>query len=309
MPLNISYTIEDELSEKLRLDRYISENLKLFSRSQIKSRNLKAKLNGKEIKFSRLVKPKDILELTWEELPPIALIPEDIPLEIVYEDDNCIVINKQQGLVVHPGAGNRQGTLANALCYRRLQRGEAQVTGIRPGIVHRLDKETSGIIIAAWNEKTHAALSEQFKTRQVKKLYLAIVCGIPKETKGRIETFIARDSKNRKKFAVSPNGKHAITLFKILKQWKNHSFVLLRLKTGRTHQLRVHLRHIGCPILGDSIYGIGDKQFPGAGLMLHSKSLAITLPEEAEQRVFLSALPQRFIDIIEKLNNIEGVYG
>ncbi|MCL2174735.1 MAG: RluA family pseudouridine synthase [Treponema sp.] len=313
-----SHNISEQLISPIRLDRYISENLCLMTRSQIKARNVKAKLKEKAIKLSYQVKYGDFIELSWDDQPPIDLIPENIPLEIIFENERCIVVNKAQGMVVHPAAGNRSGTLANALYFRKLQKNEQlsinnerliQQEGIRPGIVHRLDKDTSGIIIAAWDDEAHAFLSGQFKSRRVKKNYAAIVCGAPKEIKGCIDTYIARDPKNRKRFSVSPNGKHAITFFKVVKKWQGYSLLLLRPKTGRTHQIRVHLRHIGCPILGDPIYGCDDKQFPKAALMLHSKRLEIALPGDEKKRVFSSNLPERFLEVIEKLNRIEGANG
>ena len=203
-------------------------------------------------------------------------------------------------MVVHPGAGNRQGTMANALCYRKLDM--KSMSGLRPGIVHRLDKETSGIIIAAYDEETHAFLAQQFKLRKTRKTYIAVICGVPKERTGRIETFIARDPKDRKRFTVSSAGKTAVTFYKVIKSWDNYSLVMLRPKTGRTHQLRVHMRYLKLPILGDHVYGYEDKKFPEAGLMLHSKSLEITLPEESQPRVFSSKIPERFREVIEKLN-------
>jgi len=305
---DFSHTIKEQSLPSLRLDRYVSEVLCLLSRSQIRARCLKAKINGKDVKLSRIVKQGDRLELSWNDSPSPDIIPEDIPLDIIYEDKKCIVINKAQGLVVHPGAGNRQGTLANALYFKRLQSGGNVSSSIRPGIVHRLDKDTSGVIIAAWDDETHAFLAEQFKSRKTRKNYTAIVQGTPKENKGRIETCIARDPKNRKRFTVSPSGKKALTFYKVLKSWHTHSLLLLRPKTGRTHQLRVHMRCIGHPILGDPLYGCHDKQFPAASLMLHSKSLAITLPGETEERIFSSAMPERFLAIIEKLDRI-GVHG
>ncbi|MCL2244731.1 MAG: RluA family pseudouridine synthase [Treponema sp.] len=304
----------------MRLDRYVSEFLRLFSRSQIKARNLKAKINGKDVKLSRIVKQGDMLDLIWDDAQPFHIIPEDIPLDIIREDDRCIVINKAQGMVVHPGAGNRRGTLANALYFRMLNKlsetppcGKIEdspgETNWRAGIVHRLDKETSGVIIAAYDDEAHAFLSRQFKDRKVKKKYMAIVCGKPNEIKGRIETFIARDARDRKRFAVAPRGKYAITFYKVIKSWKNYSLVSLRPGTGRTHQLRVHLKFMGHPILGDPVYGYSDKNFPCAGLMLHSKSLAITLPGETQESIFSSSMPERFLKIIEKLDRTEGAHG
>jgi 23S rRNA pseudouridine1911/1915/1917 synthase len=294
MPDLLHTVEEDNLGSNLRLDRYVSENLRLLSRSQIKARGLSAKINGKPVKLSRVVKPGDVIEMCWDEEAPIYFVPEDILLDIVYEDERCVVINKAQGMVVHPGPGNRQGTLANALYFRRLKKNKDRPEGIRTGIVHRLDKDTSGLIIAAYDDEAHAFLAGQFKDRKVIKKYAAIIHGTPKEKEGRIETFISRDPKDRKRFTVSNAGKTAVTFYKVIKSLQNYSLVMLRPKTGRTHQLRVHLKHLGHPILGDPIYGHADKNFPNAALMLHSKTLAIVLPGETERRVFTSVLPERF---------------
>jgi 23S rRNA pseudouridine1911/1915/1917 synthase len=297
---DLLHTVEENNLGSLRLDRYVSENLRLLSRSQIKARGLSAKINGKPVKLSRIVKQGDVIEMRWDEEAPVYFVPEDIPLDIVYEDERCVVINKAQGMVVHPGHGNKQGTLANALYFRRLKKNKGHPEGIRTGIVHRLDKDTSGLIIAAYDDDAHAFLAGQFKDRKVIKKYAAIIHGTPKETQGRIETFIARDPKDRKRFTVSNTGKNAVTFYKVIKSLQNYSLVTLRPRTGRTHQLRVHLKQLGHPILGDPIYGYKDKIFPGASLMLHSKTLAIVLPGETERRVFTSVLPDRFFDIIKK---------
>jgi 23S rRNA pseudouridine1911/1915/1917 synthase len=304
---SFSSTVSDLPSCGLRLDRYIAENLGLLSRSQIKARQLVAKVNGREAKISRPVKNGDTVELLWNEAEPVNLIPEDIPLDIIFENERVVVLNKPQGMVVHPGAGNCRGTLANALFFRMLNHNEEfKPCGLRPGIVHRLDKETSGVMVAAYDDEAHAFLAGQFKSRKAKKTYLAIVRGIPKEHKGQIETFIARDPKNRKRFVVSGQGRHAITHYSLVKSWESYSLLLLRPKTGRTHQLRVHLRHIGHPIVGDPLYGHADtcipRDRPEARLMLHSRSLAITLPGETQPQVFKAPLPQRFKDMIHRLN-------
>jgi len=313
--------INDIDPKGLRLDRYIAENLCLLSRSQIKARELEARVNGKAVKISRIVKNGDKLELSWNEAEPVNLLPENIPLDIIFENNRAVVINKPQGMVVHPGAGNWQGTLANALYHRRLELchitdGGAYAQGLRPGIVHRLDKDTSGVIIAAYDDEALAFLAEQFKSRKAKKTYIAIVSGIPKEKKGRIETFIARDPKDRKRFTVSAMGiasgnapafapgRASLTLYSVIKTWGSHSLLLLRPKTGRTHQIRVHLRYLGHPVMGDTIYGFTDPVFPNASLMLHSRSLAITLPDESEQRVFKAPLPDRFTMMIKWLTNL-----
>ena len=327
----LSHIIKERQDSPLRLDRYVSEKLCILSRSQIKTRALRADINGKNVKLSRYVKYGDLLELRWDESPPLNLIPQNIPLDIIYEDERCVVVNKPQGMVVHPGAGNKQGTLANALCFRQRNNTAVDAANVdkttvddkipeavnklndslRPGIVHRLDKDTSGIIIAAYDEEALVFLSGQFKSRKVKKYYIAVTCGNP-EARGRIETFIARDSNNRKRFTVlesgsnAANGKLAVTFFKVIKSWDNYSLVLLRPRTGRTHQLRVHMRHLGCPILGDPVYGKADKNFPQAGLMLHSKKLVVTLPGEAKEKIFSSQMPERFTDLINKLDRMSA---
>ena len=291
------------VSAGMRLDRYIAESLGLLSRSQIKARRLTARVNGKDVKVSRIVKDGDFIELCWEEAEPVNIIPENIPLDIIYEDERAVVIDKPQGMVVHPGAGNWRGTLANALYHRRLERGRVSGgEGLRPGIVHRLDKDTSGVIIAAYDDEALAVLAGQFKSRKAKKTYVAIVSGTPKDKKGRIETCIARDPKDRKRFAVAVQGRSALTLYSVVKTWRSHSLVLLRPKTGRTHQLRVHMRYLGHPIVGDPLYGHADPLFPRASLMLHARRLAITLPGETDERVFKSPLPQRFTDMIARLD-------
>ena len=305
---SFTHTVSETLCKGFRLDRYIAEKLCLLSRSQIKARSLKAKVNGKDAKVSLPVKAGDLLELSWDEAEPVNLVPEDIALDIIYEDKRAVVINKPQGMVVHPGAGNWHGTLANALYYRRLQQGfqcgNLKGEGLRPGIVHRLDKDTSGVMVAAYDEEALAFLAEQFKFRKAKKKYIAIVGGIPRERKGRIETFIVRDPKDRKRFAVAGQGRAALTLYSVLKTWRRHSLVLLRPKTGRTHQLRVHMRHLGHPIVGDPLYGLSDPLFPQAGLMLHARSLSIILPGERGERLFKAALPQRFAAMIRRFDSL-----
>lgn len=315
---SFSHIVAEDFSGGLRMDRYIAENLGLLSRSQIKARELKARINGKDVKISRVVKNGDRIELFWNEAEPVNIIPEDIPLDILYEDDRAVVINKAQGMVVHPGAGNRRGTLANALYYRKLGRvglagfapdkadgPEGGLSGQRPGIVHRLDKETSGVMVAAYDDEALAFLAGQFKSRKTKKTYIAIVNGIPAEKKGRVETFIARDPGNRKRFAVAARGRAALTFYSVVKTWQKHSLILLRPKTGRTHQLRVHLRYLGHPITGDSLYGFTDTLFPQASLMLHANSLAVTLPGEDTRRLFRAPLPERFSAMIHQLNSME----
>ncbi|MDR1047816.1 MAG: RluA family pseudouridine synthase [Treponema sp.] len=296
--------VKPDLAGEFRLDRYVSEELRLLPRSQIKSRFREAKINGKSVKLSRLVRPGDLLEISWAEREDEALIPEDIPLDIVYEDDRVVVVNKVQGMVVHPGAGNHRGTLANALLQRRLSRQKElpPAENLRTGIVHRLDKDTSGLIIAAWDDEALAFLAGEFKARRVRKTYAAIVAGIPEKKSGVIQTRLCRDNRDRKRFMVSPDrGKQALSLYRVARSWKTHSLLLLRPRTGRTHQLRVHLRHLGFPVSGDPIYGLKDSLFPDSTLMLHSRTLSIRLPGGAEARRFDAPLPERFRRMIAVL--------
>ncbi|MDR2364132.1 MAG: RluA family pseudouridine synthase [Spirochaetaceae bacterium] len=293
--------VGEEVSGGLRVDRYAAERLKLLNRSQIKARVLEIRINGKAGKLSHPLKPGDDLDLLWADPPPSDLVPENIPLDILYEDDRVVVLNKAPGLVVHPGAGNASGTLANGLLYRRLSRGGCG-SGFRPGIVHRLDKDTSGVMIAAYDDEALAFLADQFKSRRVKKSYGAIVRGVFKENAGTIETRIARDQRDRRRFAVpKAGGKIALTRYRVVRSWRNYSLVLLRPKTGRTHQLRVHMAYLGRPILGDPMYGVKDELFPQAGLMLHAKSLALCLPGKEGCQTFRTPLPPRFLEVIGKL--------
>ena len=292
-----SCIIDKSIPEGLRLDRYIAENLKILSRSQIKARKLEGRLDGRAVKLSRILKGGELLELSWSEAECPFLVPEDIPLEIIYEDNRVIVVNKAQGMVVHPGAGNSRGTLANALLYRRLEKiqgAAATDAGLRPGIVHRLDKDTSGLIIAAWDDEALAFLAAQFKARKVRKSYAALVRGCPKDNKGCIDKNIVRSRGDRKIFTVSQDkGRPSLTYFKLVRSYGDYSLLLLRPKTGRTHQIRVHMKYLGLPILGDPIYGKADPRFPNSTLMLHAKRLTLVLPS-GKSETFRTMLPQRF---------------
>jgi 23S rRNA pseudouridine1911/1915/1917 synthase len=288
-----------------RLDLYIAENLSLMSRSQIKARNLTAVVNSKTVKNSFKIKDGDKIELTWSDTIPLDFLGEDIPLNIIYEDKKVIVVNKEQGMVVHPAAGNWSGTLANALLWHF---NKAEEGKNHPFIVHRLDKDTSGVIIAAKDLETLTFLQDEFKTRRVKKTYIAITNGAPSSCDGTISTFITRDKHNRKCFTTSQeNGKLSVTKYRVLQLMsfanKYYSLLLVKPKTGRTHQIRVHLKHIGCPILGDPIYNIKDRNFPKATLMLHARRLKIKLSEN--ENTFNAPLPKRFLSLLKIIKTVE----
>lgn len=325
---SFSGIVGPEVREGMRIDRYVSEVLKLLSRSQVKARRMSATVNGKTVKVSRLVKSGDSIAISWDSPEPTDLVPEAIPFDIIYEDDRVIVINKPQGMVVHPGAGNKRFTMANGILYRRTQKQYAKAEktadilspptessarnepGVqsaetqlrRPGIVHRLDKDTSGVIIAAYDDEALTYLANQFKHRKTRKTYVAIVRGRLPQPRGKIETFIARDKHNRKLFSCTgDHGKHAVTLYRVVREFGAYTLVLLRPKTGRTHQLRVHMRYLGCPILGDPLYSGRDPQFPDLTLMLHALRLRITLPGSSTPSQFTAPLPERFKEVLRKL--------
>lgn len=308
-----------------RADRYVAEVLGILSRSQIKARAAVIRLNGREIRLSRDLPPGAKLSVDWIEEPSPGLVPENIPLAVLYEDENVIVVDKAQGMVTHPGHGNRRGTLANALAGR-MAAGAAGIPpcGAAPGsdntesalrgfVVHRLDKDTSGVIVAAKNSRAQEFLADQFRNRSVRKEYVAITRGAPAESEGRIENDLARDRRERKRFCVSDRGgRRAITDYRALAVWCSESggakyaLVALRPRTGRTHQLRVHMQSIGCPILGDPVYGKKDALFPDASLMLHARRLRILLPGAEKPVTFSAEIPERFRELVAALTRTVG---
>jgi len=287
--------------EECRIDKYICDTLKLFTRSQIKNRNVKVKVNGREVKLSRKVTEGDTVEVSYD--PPISIDiePEKVDLDIIFENGDVIVLNKPQGVVVHPAPGSYHGTLVQGLMFY-LENLSSRFPGepVRPGVVHRLDKDTSGVIIAAKHPEALEFLSRQFREKTTVKKYIAVVKGQVDRPSGRIETFIARDSRDRKKFAVYENsGKRAVTEFFTLKRFGNMSLVLLVPHTGRTHQLRVHMSSAGHPIAGDPVYGRMSGSFRNFTLMLHALTLEIVLPGENVPRKFTAPVPERFLKISE----------
>jgi 23S rRNA pseudouridine1911/1915/1917 synthase len=293
-----------------RIDAYIAALLPGFTRSMIDSGNSEIVVNGKKVKKSRIVKNGDIVEFQYTVSPSEHLVPQDIPLQIVYEDSKVVVVNKKQGMVVHPAAGNHDGTLANALLHHTLghtKKTDESGESYRPGIVHRLDKDTSGIMITAKDTQTHEFLSSQFKNRKTKKIYIALIKGIPAQRKGTVTARLVRDPRHRKKFTVTEDpakGRDAVTDYRVLRAFYPgdgtvYSLVRLSPRTGRTHQLRVHMKSIGCPVLGDPLYSRKDAMFPTASLMLHALSLTITLPESSQEKRFYAPMPGRFKKILD----------
>ena len=287
-----------------RIDSFIPLVQKEISRSMvqklIEQKNIK--VNGKDTKHSYKLKLNDEIEITIPQAQEIDLKAQDIPLNVIYEDNDIIVINKPKGMVVHPANGNPDGTLVNAvmnLCKDSL----SGIGGeIRPGIVHRLDKDTSGAIIVAKNDKAHIALSEQLKNHEVKKTYIALVRGIIKENEATINMPIARSKKDRKKMDVDKDGKEAITHFKVLGRYKNkYTLLQINLETGRTHQIRVHLSHIGYPIIGDEVYSNGKNEWNVSGQCLHAWKLEFKHPITGKEISLEAEIPEYLKKIIKEL--------
>ena len=287
-----------------RIDSFIPIVQKDISRSMVQKliEQNDIKVNGKKTKHSYKLKLNDEIEIIIPEAKEIDLKAQDIPLDVIYEDNDIIVINKTKGMVVHPANGNPDGTLANAvmnLCKDSL----SGIGGeIRPGIVHRLDKDTSGAIIVAKNDKAHIALSEQLKNHEIKKTYLALVRGIIKENEATINMPIARSKKDRKKMDVDKDGKEAITHFKVLERYKNkYTLLQINLETGRTHQIRVHLSHIGYPIIGDEVYSNGKNEWNVSGQCLHAWKLEFKHPITGKKISLEAEIPEYLKNIIKEL--------
>jgi len=303
----IKYIVKEEAG--IRLDAYLSKKNKDISRTSIQRLIEEGNIlvNNNQIKASYKVNENDVITVNIPEAKEIELKAEKIDIDIIYEDNDIIVINKPKGLVVHPANGNPDGTLVNALieiCKDSL----SGIGGeIRPGIVHRLDKDTSGILVVAKNDKAHINLSEQIKKRQMEKIYIALVRGNVKESQATINMPIGRSNGDRKKMAVTKNGKEAITHFKVLERYEknNNKYSLLEIKidTGRTHQIRVHLAQIGYPVIGDYIYSNGKNEFGIIGQCLHSKSLKFIHPITEKEMYLEAELPKYFKEVIESLEN------
>ena len=292
------------LDENCRLDKYIVEKDNDLSRAIIQKLITEEKIlvNGKKTKNSYKVSPGDIV--TIEELEPkedTYLKPQKMDLDVIFEDDDIIIVNKEKGIVVHPGNGNPDGTLANAI----LERCKDSLSGIggtiRPGIVHRIDKDTSGLVIIAKNDNAHLKISKQIQERKVSKTYIALVRGVIKENEATINMPIGRSTKDRKKMAVTKNGKEAITHFKVLKRYEGFTLLEVKIETGRTHQIRVHMAEIGYPIVGDEVYSNGKNPFNVKGQMLHAAKLQFIHPTTNQAVTYEAPLPEYFQTILNQL--------
>lgn len=298
------FTLE---SPCVRVDIFVSEQAGL-TRSAVKKLSERGLLfvNGKSVKAGQSAKAGDSVKVILPDPEPIEAEPEDIPLKIVYEDGDFAIIDKAQGMTVHAGAGNTRGTLVNALLYHL--ESLSSINGkIRPGIVHRLDKDTSGLLVVAKNDAAHLSLSKQIAQKSCKREYLALLEGVLKEDEGRVVTQIGRDTKDRLKMAVLPAGKgrRAETEFFVEERFKNHTLVRFDLKTGRTHQIRVHAKYLSHPVVGDKLYGYQKQRFHLEGQLLHAFRLTLTHPSTGEVMSFSSPLPDYFEKVLITLGKEE----
>ena len=300
----MKFIIKD-IPPKTRLDVYLLDNLKDITRSGIKKliQSGNIKLNNKVVKAGAELKEKDVIDVEMPKPVCTDVLPQNIPLNIVYQDEDLLVVDKPQGMVVHPASGNYSGTLVNALLY--CVDNLSSINGeIRPGIVHRLDKDTSGLMLVAKNDFAHNSLSKQISQKTCVREYLALLEGVVKKDEGEITTNIGRDPHDRKKMAVVPNlvGKIAITHFKVERRFSHYTLVRFRLGTGRTHQIRVHAKYMGHPVVGDLVYNPKNNKFNLKGQLLHSCFIQFSQPRTQQQLMFKSELPDDFKQVLKKLD-------
>lgn len=303
--MDIQKFVVDEIDEDKRLDLYLSKQLEDMSRSYIQKliEKGKVKINNQEMKTKKykvIENDEIIIEIPQPEV--LKIEPENIPIEMVYEDDDLLVVNKPQGMVVHPAPGNYHKTLVNALMYHC--KNLSSINGvIRPGIVHRIDKDTSGLLMVAKSDQAHKGLAEQLKEHSINRRYIALVHGNIKEETGTICAPIGRHPVDRLKMAVvDRNGKEATTHFTVLKRWKEYTLIEAKLETGRTHQIRVHMAYIKHPLVGDPIYGPKKQKFRLNGQLLHARVIGFIHPIKEEYMEFTADLPEYFKDIMRILD-------
>ena len=287
-----------------RLDAFVANSINSLSRTMVKKliEEDNITVNGKKTKVSYKVQTNDVIEVNIPEAKELDIIAQDIPIEVVYEDSDIIVVNKPKGLVVHPANGNWDGTLVNAIMAKCKDSLSGIGGEIRPGIVHRLDKDTSGLLIIAKNDEAHLNMSNQIKNREVKKIYYALVRGVVPENEATINMPIGRSTKDRKKMAVTKDGKEAVTHFKVIQRFSKYTLLEVKIDTGRTHQIRVHLSEIGYPVVGDEVYSNGKNEFGVKGQLLHAKSLDFKHPITGKEMHLEAELPEEFKEVLEQLS-------
>ena len=289
-----------------RLDAYLARSVSDLSRSAAQKllEDGCVTLNGKKAKKNDRLNPGDAISVEIPQPQPVDIVAKDIPLEIVYEDDDVLVINKPKGLVVHPAAGHQEDTLVNGLLYAKAGSLSGINGELRPGIVHRIDKDTSGLLAVAKNDLAHTVLASQLKDHSMARTYEAIVCGNMKEDAGTVDAPIGRHPTDRKKMCVTArNSKHAVTHWEVVARYRGYTHIRCRLETGRTHQIRVHMAHIGHPILGDTVYGRKKPELGQDSQCLHAGTLCFAHPRDGHLVIVHAELPEYFTAVLKKLNN------
>ena len=288
-----------------RIDVFAAENYEELSRSGLK-KIIDAggvTVNNKTVKASYKLRTGDIVTMNIPESVPLEIIPQNIPLDILYEDDDLLVVNKPKGMVVHPSAGHYSGTLVNAIMFHCKDSLSGINGEIRPGIVHRIDMDTTGSLIVCKNDESHVKIAEQIKEHSVNRRYRGIVYGVVKDDEGTINAPIGRHPTNRKKMAINEkNGKPAITHYKVLERFSNYTYMEFKLETGRTHQIRVHMASIGHPLLGDTVYSSGKSPFKTQGQTLHAMTIGFIHPHTNEYMEISAPLPEYFLKILKSLH-------
>ena len=292
--------IEEPSDAGIRIDKFLASAIPDKSRSHYQKAidNGLVLVNGKTVKSKYQTRLGDEIVISIEPVKEIDILPEDIPIDILYEDNDVIVVNKPKGMVVHPAPGHYSGTLVNALMFHCKDSLSGINGEIRPGIVHRIDMNTTGSLLVCKNDKAHNDIAAQIKVHSVNRIYKGIVIGNFKEEEGTVDAPIGRNPKDRKKMAVVPNGRQAVTHFTVLEQFKGYSYVQFKLETGRTHQIRVHMAHIGHPLLGDDVYGKPVKNLDGQ--TLHAQTLGFKQPTTGEYVEVNASLPSYFEELLNK---------
>ena len=303
--MNLNSIVVSDEDDLVRIDKYITEAGFDLTRSRIQGliSDGNITVNDKVVKANYKVRENDVIKILIPDAVPVDIPAENIPLNIVYEDDDLLIVNKPKGMVVHPAPGHYTGTLVNALMYHCKDKLSGINGELRPGIVHRIDMDTTGLLVICKNDKAHNFIADQLKEHSITRKYQAIVYNAFKDEEGTVEGNIGRHPNDRKKMTITPHGKEAITHYKVLKNLGKYTLIECQLETGRTHQIRVHMTSINHPLLGDEVYGPKNCPYKLQGQVLHAKTLGFIHPTTKEYMEFDSELPEYFQKLVDNLSN------